>query len=122
MTETNFRDKLIQRTRIFSLDVMNFVDGVSRQDYSMRIIGHQVIRSATSIGANITEAQASPSKKDFTNFLHHALKSANETKYWISLLLDSGKTNKEKAFFLLKEATEISNILGASIVTLKSKK
>ncbi|MEW6163180.1 MAG: four helix bundle protein [Nitrospirota bacterium] len=41
-----------------------------------------MLRSATSIGANIIEAQAASSRRDFRNFLNHALKSANETKFW----------------------------------------
>jgi four helix bundle protein len=79
------------------------------------------IRSGTSIGANIVEAQAGSSKKDFTNFYFHSLKSANETKFWLGLIRDSAKGDKIRADNLLKEVTEIANILGASIVTLKKK-
>jgi len=81
-----------------------------------------LLRSATSIGANIIEAQAASSRKDFKNFLNHALKSANETKFCLALLRDSGKKSKEDMELLLKEAKELSNILASSIITLKNKK
>ncbi|MBU2592490.1 four helix bundle protein [Patescibacteria group bacterium] len=52
------------------------------------IISDQLLRAGTSIGANIVEAQAASSRRDFTNFLNHALKSANETKFWLILSKD----------------------------------
>ena len=60
-------------------------------------------------------------KKDYINFYTIALKSANESKLWISLLRDTGKTNKEEAAKLLTETIEIAKILGASVITMKNK-
>ncbi|MDP3093134.1 MAG: four helix bundle protein [bacterium] len=117
----NSKPELKHRAYIFALDVMRFIDGLS-QDQSSKIIANQLLRSATSIGANIIEAQASSTKKDFTNFFNHALKSANETKFWLGLLRDSGKAREEKVNQLLKETTELANILGSSILTLKGKR
>ena len=71
---------------------------------------------------NYIEAQASSSRKDYTNFFNHALKSANETKVWLALLRDTDNGDKEEIMSLLKEVTEIANILGSSILTLKGKK
>lgn len=122
MDNQEYRQTLIRRTYSFSLSIMTFIDTLPQKDFSMQIIARQLIRSATSIGANIIEAQASSSKKDFTNFIHHALKSANETKYWLGLLRDSNKADKRKSEKLLNEATEISNLLGSSILKLKGKK
>lgn len=86
-------------------------------------LSDQFLRSITSVGANIIEAQAASSKKDFTNFYNHALKSANESKFWIALIMESGKI-KEKSDLknLLKEVTEISNILAVIILKLKGKR
>ena len=92
------------------------------KNQTSKIISAQLLRSATSIGANIIEAQAGSSKKDFTNFFAHSLKSANESKFWLGLLRDSGNADKNKSNTLLQETNEISNILGASILTLKGKK
>jgi four helix bundle protein len=86
---------------------------------STNVLSGQLVRSATSIGANIVEAQAGRTKKDFSNFLSHALKSANETKFWLRLLRDSEKSEKECTEKLLNEATELSKILGASIVKIR---
>ena len=86
------------------------------------IIAKQLLRAGTSIGANITEAQASPSRKDFTNFFNHSLKSANETKYWLGLLRDTNKVSMEEVNVLIREVDEIVNILGSSILTLKGRK
>ncbi len=86
------------------------------------VIYKQLIRSATSIGANIIEAQAGSSRKDFTNFFSYALKSANESKFWLGLLRDSGKIDSGRASGLLNETAELANILASSIITLKGKR
>ena len=91
-------------------------------DPCTRIIIEQLLRSGTSIGANYIEAQAASSKKDFTNFIHHSLKSANESKFWLALLRDTNKTKFKEINQLLEELKEIANILGASLLTLKGKR
>ena len=119
MTEKIYDIK--QRTYHFALDVMTFLDALP-DSYVTRTVGQQLLRSATSIGANIIEAQASSSKRDFANFYNHALKSSNETKFWLGLLRDSGRADKEQVTLLLKEAEELSNILAASILTMKGRR
>jgi four helix bundle protein len=105
----------------FSLDIIDLLELLPK-NYIYQIIGKQLLRSATSIGANIIEAQAGRTKKDFANFYQIALKSANETKYWLSILKEKIKTKKEndKISALLKEAIAISKMLGASLITLKN--
>lgn len=87
-----------------------------------KIIGNQLIRSGTSILANYVEGQSASSKKDFTNFLNHSLKSANESKLWISLLKDTKKIDIMEANWFLGELEEFSKIFAASIITLKKEK
>ncbi len=70
----------------------------------------------------MVEAKSAASRRDYANFFTHALKSANETKFWLGLLRDSGKAEKEVTDILLKEVAELSNILATSILTLKDKK
>ena len=65
------------------------------------IIADQLLRAATSIGANIIEAQAASSKKDFINFLSHALKSGNETKFWLALAKDVASEEREEVLSLI---------------------
>lgn len=116
-----FAQNLIRRVYRYSLKVINLTDNLPK-DRPSWVIGDQLIRSATSIGANIIEAQAASSKKDFINFLSHALKSANETKFWLGLLRDSGKAKITAINPLLEETKQIADILGSSILTLKGKR
>ena len=116
-----FKDEFQARVYKFALDVIGFVDRLS-VDQTSRIITDQLLRSTTSIGANVIEAQAASSRKDYANFFAHALKSANECKFWLGLLRDSGRGDKESVNRLLREATEIANVLATSILTLKGKR
>jgi len=104
----------------FSLVIIKFINNLPNKR-AFWIIGDQLLRAATSIGANMIEAKASSSKRDFIRFYEIALKSANETKYWLCLLRDSYSELKPACEDLLKEVTEISNMLGSSILTLKGK-
>jgi len=109
------------RSYRFSLDVIKFVNDLPNKR-GFWSIGDQLLRSATSIGANIIEGQASSSRREFIKYYEIALKSANETKYWICLLRDSYSEMKSDCETLLQEAIEISNMLGSSVLTLKGKK
>ena len=122
MDNQDFKTKLIHRSKLFSINIWKLLDSFPEKNFSFEIIGKQILRSATSIGANIVEAQASSSKKDFINFLHHALKSANETIYWLELILESGNVKNINIENLLKENRELANILGSVILTLKGRK
>ena len=79
----------------------------------------QLLRSATSIGANVVEGGAGSTKKDFINFFHIALKSANETKYWLCLIRDTIDVDKNKVEELLKEGDELSKIIAAILLSAK---
>jgi len=115
------KSDLKYRSYNFSIKIIKFLDKIpdSRRH---KVIFDQLLRAATSIGANIIEAQAASSKKDFINFYIIALKSANETKYWLGLIRDTTNTDEISVQLLLKEATEIANILGASILTMRNKR
>lgn len=112
---------LKSRAYLYALDIIKFIDTLDKRDFSIQILSKQLLRSATSVGANIIEAQAGSSKKDFTNFFSYALKSANESKFWLGLLRDSKKSDKILTEKLLQETSELANILAASILTLKGK-
>ena len=85
-------------------------------------MGKQLLRSGTSVLANYIEANSASSKKDFINFFTHALKSANESKVWLTLLRDTDKGDRTELEWLLKELIEIANVLASSILTLKGKR
>jgi four helix bundle protein len=105
----------------FALKIIRFIDNLP-EDITTQTIAKQLLRAAMSTGANIIEAQASSSRKDFTNFFSYALKSANETRYWLELLRDANKTEEAAVNILIQEINEIAKILGSSILTLKGKR
>ena len=115
------KTELKRRTYQYSIEIIEFLDTLPK-DISAEIIAKQLLRSATSIGANIVEAKGASSKRDFTNFFSHSLKSANESLYWLGLLRDAKKINNAQLEYLLNETGELANILGSSILTLKGKK
>ena len=73
-----FKNEFKRRVYRFALDVIEFVDQLPAGQTS-RIIGDQLLRSTTSIGANVIEAQAASSRKDYTNFFTYALKSSKRS-------------------------------------------
>ncbi len=114
------KSELKKRAYFYALDIIKLIDGINKNDLSAQVIAKQLLRSGTSIGANIIEAQAGSTKKDFTNFFSYALKSANESKFWLGLLRDSGKAKGVDE--MLQETNELAIILGSSILTLKGKR
>jgi four helix bundle protein len=124
MQNNNLKPKidLKKRAYIFSLNIIKFISSSDKKDFTVQILAKQLLRAATSIGANIIEAQAGSTRKDFTNFFAYALKSANETKFWLGLFRDSKLADQDSTNSMLQEATELANILASSILTLKGKK
>ena len=91
------------------------------EEKSEYILSKQLLRSGTSIGANVAESQAAQSNADFINKLNIALKEALETKYWIELLLATDYLTQEQGTSLLKDCEELGNLLGSIIKTTRSK-
>lgn len=104
----------------FSVSVMKAC-GELRKDPVLWPVCDQLVRSATSVGANINEAQGAGSRKDFANYFQIALKSARETRYWIQVI-ERYEHKKGKVLApLFKENEQLVGILQASIKTLRSK-
>ena len=89
------------------------------KDKKETVISKQIVRSGTSIGANINEANYGQSKADFISKLHIALKETAETEYWLKLLVMSEYISDGMGNSLLKDCLEIKRILIASINTAK---
>ena len=104
----------------FGLQVIELTNSLPNKR-SAWVIADQLIRSATSIGANITEAKGSGSRLEYKRFFQIALKSANETYYWLQLLKDSHLSDSVKIEPLLKEIDEICRMLASSVIKLKQK-
>lgn len=107
-----------ERTYKFSLDILNFSNLIPG-NLNNQVLLRQLIRSATSVGANVTEGQAGSSKKDFINYYLVALKSANETIYWLNLIKDTNNGTESQVINLLIEIKEIASILGKIVVNCK---
>lgn len=114
-TRIDIRD----RTFRFGVRVIRLVR-VLPKDASGFAIGGQVVRSGTSIGANIEEAQNSSSKKEFIHSLTISLKEARETDYWLRMIGESGLIDKNRFNDLLEELIEIVKILITIIKNTKS--
>lgn len=120
--KTSQKPELKRHAYLVSIEIIKFTSVLPSSQKVYPVISNQLLRAATSIGANTIEAQAASSKREFIKFYHIALKSANETKYWLGLLRDATNTDKNKVCLLLQEAQELSNILGASLLTMKNKR
>lgn len=116
-----FKNEFKKRLYNWTLKLIKSIDKLSKGSVC-DVIGKQLLRSGTSILANYIEANSASSKKDFINFFTHSLKSANESKVWLTLLRDTNKGGENELKWLLDELIEIANILASSILTLKSKK
>lgn len=114
-------NNLNTRAYEFSLDIIRFTTKFPEKRVFW-VISDQLLRSSTSIGANITEAKSSSSRREFIKFYEIALKSANETAYWLNLLSDSGLIGPKAVQFLIRESEEISKMLASSLLTLKGKR
>ena len=117
----NLKTNVRYRSYQFSLAIISFINKLPNKRVYWTI-ADQLLRSATSIGANLIEAKASSSKRDFIKFYEIALKSANETKYWLCLLRDGQLVEKEKIVDLIEEVTQISKMIGSSLLTMKGKR
>lgn len=90
------------------------------QEHKEFVLSKQVLRSGTSIGANIEESVHAQSKIDFVHKLSIAQKEASETNYWIRLLRDSGYLSEKLAESLILDCEEVQKLLTASIKTTKN--
>ena len=104
--------------------LVKFLSNLPKDNVTREIVS-QLIRSGTSIGANYFEAQSASSRKDYQNFFRHSLKSANETKFWLTILSDAGFTPgdlSKDCNWLSQETMELANIFASSILTMTGKK
>ncbi len=113
--------ELRTRAKTFALKIITVCDTVDTKK-GRGTLDNQITRSATSIGANIHEANYASSKADFINKFHIALKECIETEYWIELLVGSNCITEITASELLQESGIIRRMLVKSINTAKESK
>ena len=106
---------LLFKSKAFALEIIRVCNNIKRLQRET-ILTNQLVRSGTSIGANIREAFYAHSKADFVAKLQIALKECSESEYWLELLIESGYYNNKT---ILEQCIEIKKILISSINTAK---
>ena len=114
-------DLLKDRTKRFALQVIRLCRALPRTQESS-IITRQLLRSATSVGANYRAVCRARSTADFVSKLGIVLEEADETLFWIELLVESGAAHPEKISSVRREANELVSIFVASLRTAKGLK
>jgi four helix bundle protein len=109
------------RTKDLALRVIRMVGVIPKNQIESQIICRQLLRSATSVGANYRAACRGKSTADLISKLSIVLEEADETLYWMELLVESGLVPAHKLENLIKETNEIVSMLVASLKTLRSK-
>jgi four helix bundle protein len=101
---------LRQRTKQFALRIIRLYDTLPRSG-SVHVIGHQLLRAGTSVGANFREAHRARSNVEFIAKVGDSLKELEETAYWLELLIDSGKMKQTQLALLLDETSQLTATL-----------
>lgn len=107
---------MMEKSKVFALRIIKVCNEIKREKKES-ILTNQLVRSGTSIGANIREAFYAHGKADFIAKLQIALKECSESEYWLELLIESGYYDDRS---LLHQCIEIKKILISSINTAKS--
>ena len=112
-------EDLKKRTQLFGLRVINLVETLPNTRSSM-VIGNQLLRSGTSVGSNYRSACRGRSRPDFISKLGIAIEEADESLYWMELIVEAGLIQDERLSPLMAEANEIIAILTALYITAKA--
>ncbi|MCI0708126.1 MAG: four helix bundle protein [Ignavibacteriae bacterium] len=111
-------EELKSRTKKLAIGIIKFVDELPKST-SHHVIGKQLIRSATSVAANYRAACKARSKPDFINKLGVVEEEADETLFWLELLVEAGKSSNNGVAQLKQETLELVKIFPASRITAK---
>jgi four helix bundle protein len=112
------RSDFSERTKKFSLRVIRLIDALPNDSVS-KTLGHQLLRSATSVAANYRAAMRARSRAEFVSKLGIVEEECDESLFWIELLIDAGRLQRERLEDLLKEGGEILAITVTSIKTAR---
>ncbi len=110
---------IVNKSYKFALNIIHTYQKISSEKKEF-ILSKQLLKSGTSIGANIEESQGAQSKKDFIAKLHISYKEARETRYWLRLLKDSKYLNPELADLLIRDCEELIRLLVSILKSSKS--
>ncbi len=112
------KEDLRLRTKQFALRIMRMYTKLPKNEVA-RVLGKQVLRSGTSVGANYREAYRARSTSEFLSKMGDSLKELEETVYWLELLVESGEVTQRRMAALLQESNELTAIF--STISKKTK-
>ena len=110
-----------EKSYTFALRIVKLVQIITAEQKEF-VLSKQLLKSGTAIGALIREAEHGQSRADFVSKMNIALKEANETDYWLSLLKDSGYITPEWYDSISKDAKELVKLLASIVKTIKTDK
>ncbi len=113
-------NKLVDLSKQFAVDVVNLCTEI-KENRKGNVLLNQLLRSGTSIGANIHEANYASSKADFINKFQIALKECYESSYWLALFKETKIITEEEYINMYDKCSKIRKLLIASITTAKRK-
>ncbi|MCM1294451.1 MAG: four helix bundle protein [Muribaculaceae bacterium] len=108
-----------EKSELFAIRIVNLYRHLS-VGKKENVLSKQILRSGTSIGANLAEAECAISKNDFLSKMYIALKESSETQYWLKLLKNTDYITEAEFNSLFSDCNEITKILVKSIKTIKS--
>ncbi len=109
------------RTRAFAIRIVRLYTSLPKAAEA-QVLGNQLLRSGTSVGAQYHEATRSRSNAEFISKIESGLQELEESIYWLNLLIDCGIVKKEKLSALCQEANELAAIFVASVRTVKKRR
>ncbi len=113
-------EELLRRTKTLGINVIYLVDKLPNKP-SGWAIGKQIVRSATSVGANYRASRLAKSKADFIYKLKIVEEECDETIFWLEMIEEAKILNREDVYAIKKEAAELFAIFVASLKTIKAK-
>jgi len=122
MNECDKKRDLCERTFQFALGVVNLCQALSKNSGVSRTIANQLLRSGTSIGANVEEGQAAQSEADFVSKYSISCKEARETHYWLRLLAESRVVSPDELTDIISECNELIAILTSIVKKVQARK
>jgi four helix bundle protein len=118
--DVGYSNALLAKSFNFAVRIVKFYKYETQRNNTLSSLLNQLLRSGTSIGANISEAQCSISKKEFISKLSISLKEAKETEYWIKLFKETGDINQKEYKSLILDCEELLKLLTSIIKSSKS--
>ena len=112
-------NQILADSKVFALRIIRFYKYLN-EEKNIKVLSKQVLRSGTSIGANVRESINAQSKMDFINKMNIALKEANETEYWLELLYESDIIDKNQFESIYDDCSKLSAILTKIIKKTKA--